>query len=113
MGNDLCNFCLPLCNCCLPACDCWCEPLLAGGKITREQVEGIFKKLDKDGDGKLAGDELLRLLEILTKAGVPKKMIDAAPKLDKDGDKKISLGEIIEWLQNLKESEVQSEPKSE
>merc|ERR1719343_944689 len=62
-----------------------------------QEAEGLFKTLDKNGDGTLSREELQ---EGLADLGVPDSEIDAMiTEVDKDGDGRVSLTEFLAGLQ--------------
>ena len=58
--------------------------------VETPNLEAVFKRLDRDQDGKLSGDEL------------PADWKERLLKLDADGDKSVSLDEVQKGLRRLR-----------
>ncbi|KAH7556962.1 hypothetical protein ACOSP7_026287 [Xanthoceras sorbifolium] len=62
-----------------------------------EEVRRVFNKFDKNGDGKISGDELKDILRALGSKPSPEEVRRIMEEIDKDGDGYIDLDEFTEF----------------
>ncbi|KAF4348044.1 hypothetical protein CsatB_027067 [Cannabis sativa] len=62
-----------------------------------EEVQKIFNKFDKNGDGKISCDELKHVLQALGSGTSPDEVKRIMSEIDKDGDNYIDLQEFVEF----------------
>lgn len=68
------------------------------GKI-KEHVLALFKKCDKNGDGKLGEGELKDILKVVSAGSLSEEEIEQLfDKLDRDCDGKLSVSEFLDYV---------------
>ncbi|XP_050259623.1 probable calcium-binding protein CML23 [Quercus robur] len=67
---------------------------------TTNEVEKIFNKFDKNGDGKISHDELNDVLRALGSQTTSDEVSCIMSEIDKDGDGFISFGEFAKFYMN-------------
>ena len=77
-------------------------------KKKRQGVEDVFKKLDKDGDGKVTKDEFQTHPGIKNKEAAAK----AFKAADADADGSLSLAEFRDWAERMTERRREKKPDS-
>ncbi|KAI3871555.1 hypothetical protein MKX03_005738 [Papaver bracteatum] len=62
-----------------------------------EEVEGVFKRFDANGDGKISSTELSDVLKALGSETSPEELKQMMDEIDKDGDGFIDLKEFADF----------------
>ncbi|KAI3921780.1 hypothetical protein MKX01_005469 [Papaver californicum] len=62
-----------------------------------EEVEGVFKRFDANGDGKISSTELSEVLKTLGSETSPEKLKEMMDEIDTDGDGFIDLKEFVDY----------------
>jgi Ca2+-binding EF-hand superfamily protein len=77
-------------------------------KKKRQSLEDVFKKLDKDGDGKVTKAEFQAYPGIKNKEAAAKAFQSA----DADGNGSLSLDEFRDWAERMSERRREKKPDS-